>query len=368
MKIHTTPAPDKARPVLLLAADVSKDTLHLFSRFPSGHHEVVAEDVIDNGTEAVEHALQEAATLAAEHGLCGVRVICEASGGYERTLLAVARRAGHQTALVSSEQVGQLTKAESLDTAKTDRKDARVIHLAGAMGKTQRHRALPEPYVLLRHLTAFHDDEVRTTSALRQRLHATLRDLFPDYDRPVAFTFSKTGRVLLRERLLCPHRLAKLGQTRLLAMLRRRVPGVKTITGERLITAAEASVRSAPPPAVASVLSDRLAVLVAELEVHEGHTAVLKERIEALGADLKARDELPPIDDAVSGVTLFNLARLVGQTGPLADFASKRQLLRYAGMNLRERESGQYPRGTHGSRRKGGQCCARCSARRSSPC
>ena len=342
MKIRTAPAPDKARPVLLLAADVSRDTLYLFSRFESGPHQVVAEDVVANRTEDVERALGEATALAAEHGLWGVRVICEASGGYERALLAVARRAGHETALVSSEQVGDLTKTESLDTGKTDRKDARVIHLAAAMGKTQRHRDLPEPYVLLRHLTAFHDDEVRTASAIRTRLQATLRGLFPDYDRPVAFTFSKTGRVLLREGLLCPHRLAKLGQTRLPAMLRRRVPGVKTATGDRLVSAAEASVRSAPPPAVASVLSDRLAVLVAELEVHEGHAAALKAQIESLGVKLKERDELPPIDEAVSGVTLFNLARLVGQTGPLSDFASKRQLLRYAGMNLRERASGQY--------------------------
>ena len=342
MKIRTTPAPDKARPVLLLAADVSKDTLHLFSRFESGHCEVVAEDVVANRTEAVERALHEAAALAVDHGLAGVRVLCESTGGYEQTLLAVARRAGHQTALVSWEQVGQLTKAESLDTGKTDRKDARVIHLAGAMGKTQRHRDLPQPYVLLRHLTAFHDDEVRVTSAIRTRLQATLRDLFPDYDRPVAFTFSKTGRALLRQGLLCPHRIARLGQARLLAMLRRRVPGVKTVTGERLLSAAEASVRSAPPPAVVAVLSDRLAVLVAELEMHEGHAAALKAQIEALGQTLKARDELPPIDEAVSGITLFNLARLVGQTGPLGDFATKRQLLRYAGMNLRERESGQY--------------------------
>ncbi|MDT7855625.1 transposase [Rubrivirga sp. S365] len=342
MKIRSIPAPDKARPVLLLAADVSRDTLHLFSRFESGHHEVVAEDVIPNRTEAVERALAEAATLAAEHGLRGVRVLCEASGGYERALLAVARRAGHQTALISAEQVGQLTKAESLDTGKTDRKDARVIHLAAAMGRTQRHRDLPEPYVVLRHLTAFHDDEVRVTSAIRTRLQATLRDLFPDYDRSAQFTFSKTGRALLHGRLLCPHRLAQLGRTRLLATLRRRVPGVKTATGERLVTAAEASVRSAPPPAVAAVLSGRLAALVAELEVHEGQAEALKERIEALGAELKARDQLPPIDEAVSGITLFNLARIVGQTGPLSDFATKRQLLRYAGMNLRERESGQY--------------------------
>lgn len=57
---------------------------------------------------------------------------------------------------------------------------------------------------------------------------------------------------------------------------------------------------------------------------------------------LKAQVQRPPIDEAVSGITLFDLARIVGQTGPLADFAIRRQLLRYAGMNLRERESGQY--------------------------
>lgn len=342
MKIRSAAAPDKARPVLLLAADVSRDTLHLFSRFDSGPHEVTVEDVVPNRTAPVERALTRVAALAREHGLCGVRVLCETSGGYERLYLSVAERLGIETALVSPEQVGRLTKLESLDTGKTDKKDARVIHLAGSMGKTQQHRDLAEPYVLLRRLTAFHDDEVRTTSALRQRLHAVLTELFPDYDRSAQFTFSKTGRTLLRERLLCPHRLVRVGQTRLLAMLRRRVPGVKTRTGEHLITAAEASVRSAPPEPVAAVLSDRLAVLIVEIEVHEAHAEALKAQIEALGETLKADGELPPIDEAVSGVSLFNMARLVGQTGPLDDFPTKRQLLRYAGMNLRERESGTY--------------------------
>lgn len=342
MKIHSAVAPDKARPVLLLAADVSRDTLHLFSRFPSGHHQITVEDVVPNRTAPVEDALVRVQALAQAHGLAGVRVLCESSGGYERLYLAVARRLGFETALVSPEQVGRLTKLESLDTGKTDKKDARVIHLAAEMGKTQRHRDLPEPYVLLRHLTAFHDDEIITTSAIRTRLLAVLTALFPDYDRPAQFTFSKTGRVLLRERLLCPHRIVRLGPSRLLAMLRRRVPGVKTITGERLVTAAEASVRSAPPPAVAEVLSERLAVLVAELEVHEAHAEALRAQIEALGDGLKTDGALPPIDEAVSGLTLFNLARLVGQTGPLTDFRSKRQLLRYAGMNLRQRESGTY--------------------------
>ena len=37
-------------------------------------------------------------------------MLCESSGGYKRLYLAVAKRLGIETALVSPEQVGRLTK------------------------------------------------------------------------------------------------------------------------------------------------------------------------------------------------------------------------------------------------------------------
>jgi len=37
-----------------------------------------------------------------------------------------------------------------------------------------------------------------------------------------------------------------------------------------------------------------------------------------------------------------NLARLLGETGPIADFGGWRKLMRYAGLNIRERSSGTY--------------------------
>lgn len=44
----------------------------------------------------------------------------------------------------------------------------------------------------------------------------------------------------------------------------------------------------------------------------------------------------------MSGLTLYNLARIAGEAGPFTDDHLKRGLLRYAGLNLRERHSGQY--------------------------
>lgn len=342
MKIRTVAIPDKDRPLLSLSSDVGSKTLHLFSRFDSGAREYSVEDVVANRTAPVEDALMEVAALAKEHGFHGVRVLCEASGGYERLLLSVARRLGFETALVSSEQVGQLTKIVSLDTGKTDKKDARGIHLAGELRKAKPYRNLPEPYVMLRRLTAFHDDETLVTSTIRKRLHAVIVEIFPDFDQRPGFAFTKTGRALLRQRLLCPHRLVHLGEERLLATLRRHVRCVRAKTVTVLFEAAKASIRSAPPLAVTNLLSERLAVLLAEFEMHEARADALKAQIEDLGAQLKASGELPPIDEVVSGLTLFNLARLIGQTGPLSDFPSQRQILRYGGMNLQERESGTY--------------------------
>ncbi len=342
MKIRTVAAPDKERPLLILSADVGSKTLHLFSRFDSGARVHSLEDVVANRTAPVEGALTEVAALAKEHGFHGVRVLCEASGGYERLLLSVAQRLGFQTALVSSEQVGQLTKVVSLDTGKTDKKDARGIHLAGELRKDRPFRVLPQRYVILRRLTAFHDDETLIASTLRMRLHAVIVEIFPDYNQRPGFAFSKTGRVLLRQRLLCPHRLVRLGEARLLSTLRRHMRYVRTSTVTQLIESATTSIRSAPPRAVTDILSERLAVLMAEFEMHEAHAEALKAQIEDLGAQLKASGELPPIDEVVSGLTLFNLARLIGQTGPLSNFPSQRQILRYGGMNLQERESGTY--------------------------
>jgi transposase len=348
MKIRTSPTRVNHNRHLLVAADVSRDTLHLFSRFErpaiagADAASVVIEDAIENRTRPIESALGKLADVAAAHGLMSVEVLCESSGGYERPLLRVARRLGMQTALVSPERVIDLKRVESLDTGKTDRKDTRVIHLAGELGKTQRHRDLPEHYERLRRLTSFHDDEVETITALKSRLLRTLNDAFPDYDRPSAFTWSKTGRALIREGLLDPYRIVSLGEARFGRMLKRRVLYAKYATIERLVEAATASVRSAPPEAITALATERMQQILVEIELHERARDAYRGQIEALGAELKAAGEMPAIDEVVEGISLFNLARVVGQTGPLEDFRTARQLLRYAGMNLRERESGTY--------------------------
>jgi transposase len=331
---HSVKAP------LLLCVDVAKAHLDLFSR--CGHPAQTRQQRIANTTAAIEQALACYARLAQQAHCDGLSVLCEASGGFEQKLLRTARRLGHHTALVSPEHVAQLRKVESNDTGKTDHKDPRVIHLVAQLGKTQRHRRLPEPYAVLRRLTTAYDQDERARCACKTRMHALILDLFPDYKQRPAFTFETTGRALMQAYRFDPYAIARTGYNRFAAKMKRRVKGVRFATLETLFACAEASARCPRPPAVVDTLKQRLHALSQDLHRYEQRMASLKAEIETLGTVLKQHATLPAIDEAISGLTLFNLARIVGQTGPLSDFPTKRALLRYAGLNLRQRQSGQY--------------------------
>lgn len=352
MKI--TPQTHRVNPTdeLLLCFDVSKATLNLFSRYQANGRAFRIEDEIANQTDAIEHVLARCEGIADEAGLSALRVLAEPTGGYEQKLLKTARRLGHKTALISPEHVAQLKKVESNDTGKTDHKDPRVMHLVARLGKAQRHRHLPETYRKLRRLTSYYDDEEVTCSAVRQRIHGLILALFPDYDKSAAFTFGSTGAALMEAYAFDPFAICRAGYKRFEGKIKRRSKYTHFETLGHLFARAELSARYPLSDEEVDLITARLKALWADYQRHTERMEQLKVQIEALGEDLKATGEMPPLDEDVSGITLFNMARLLGQTGPLADFPSKRALLRYAGLNIRERKSGQY-RGQNRISKKG---------------
>lgn len=337
---------------LLACFDVSKASLNLFTRFEQADRIYCIEDEIANSTNAIEHILSRLNGIADEAGLQHLRILCEPTGGYEQKLLLTARRLGHHTALISSEHVAQLKKVESNDTGKTDIKDPRVMHLVARLGKMQKHRHLPEPYRRLRRLTAYYDDDDLALSAVRSRFLALLRDLFADYDKSAVFTFDTTGQALMQAYGFSPYRIVRAGYNRFQRKMKQHVRWVRFATLEHLFDCARQSVRYTHTDDEVLLLEARSAALWKDYQRQQQRMQQLRGQIEDLGQHLKATNELPPLDEDLNGLTLFNMARLVGQTGPLRDFPSKRTLLRYAGLNIRERKSGTY-RGQNRISKKG---------------
>ena len=342
MKISAQDQLVNPRDEFLLCFDVSKAHLNLYAQYTQDGTTYHLEDEFTTSTTVIEDKLRHCGEIARLAGLNSLRVLCESTGGFEQKLLRTARRLGHQTALINPEHVSTLKTVESNDTGKTDTKDPRVMHLVVRLGKAQRHRLLPPIYQRLRRLNAFYDDEDRTVSTLRTRIMALLLDLFPDYDKSAKWTFDNSGCALMKAYGFNPYRMVRAGYGRFERKMKKHVKWIRFATLEHLFARAEASVHDQRSPDQVQLLERRLGQLWQDLERHQARMIEMRAQIERLGIELQQRGLLPLLDQDVKGISLFNLARIVGETGPLKDFPNKRALLRYAGLNLRERKSGQY--------------------------
>jgi transposase len=87
-----------------------------------------------------------------------------------------------------------------------------------------------------------------------------------------------------------------------------------------------------------------------DLPLHTRRREEAREAIATLYQNLRQAD--PSLPSPQKGViTAVHLGRILGETGPLADFTGRRQLLRFAGLNLRERQSGTWRGKTHLSKK-----------------
>jgi len=337
MKMTPTALEFKREDVLDVAADVHKKILNLVARLPG----MECEDACVNSTRQIEKQLQAFHQMAMEHGKKTLRIVCEPSGEYERKLLRTARRLGFLTAYVNTESVKKFRVIESNDTGKTDHKDPRVINSLAAQGKTIRHRILPPLYQALRKLGAMVEDEEITIVSLRGRIHRVLVELFCDYDFSKDFLYTASGAALVAKYGCNPYKIIRSGSGRFSGAMRRSVKRIRVLTLQRLWNTAECSVLNDMAPEYIEVLEEHLRQLYRDWQEHKARKERLEQQMIVILRQLRAED--PRIPAPTRGIISEPLlARLLAETGPLGDFDGERALLRYGGMNLRERQSGQY--------------------------
>lgn len=325
---------------LVVSFDVSKDWLDGLAthRIGSAQYQEI-EIRLRNRTQAIEQKLHELAGYAEDENLEGLWVICEPTGGYERKLLKMARRLGHRTAYANSEHVAKMSVIESGDTNKTDRSDARVISLVAQVNRTQKDRQLTGEYALLRELGKMYDQADDRAVQLRCRLNDRIREMFCDYQKRAGYLYETTGQAIMAEYCWNPYRIVEDGFEAFRRRIKNRVRGVREKTFDELWVQAQSSARQAAPDAYTQMLEERIRQLWSDYWNHQDRKDQFTRNIEALYQKLEQRGEVvPPVEE----LSRKQLGRLIGETGPLDDFTCWRQLLDYAGLKLRERESGRY--------------------------
>lgn len=338
--MKTTTQINPINPNLLpVTFDVGRDSLYGYSELPLQDHAVnCIEETLPNRNRPIIKALEQFKSLALEHGFDGLCVLCEPTGGFERRLLRLARQAGHFTAYLNAESVSQLRVVQSNDPTKSDLKDPQTMFTLNKLGKTLTHRHLSGSWLVLRELNAYYQSLDTQNVALRCQIHRLLTQLFCEFSFKKDFLFESDAVVhLVGEFGLNPYRIVAAGQSVFYRKMKKH--GVRLRTLERVWQDAQLSSLQQLEPGYSDLLEANLRELFEDLwRARQRLEAAAQKMIELLH-QLQAQGQVR-LKAQQGVVNDFLLARILGETGPLADFGSCAQLLRYGGMNLCERQSG----------------------------
>ena len=337
MKVTTiVPLPTNEKKAIF-ACDVSKDEITLHTKL--GKQNI--DQAFPNRTPVIESSLADLYKTAKQSGFSKILLVSEPTGIYHKTLFSAAIRLGFETRWVNPEAVAKMRVIETNDDGKTDIKDPQVIHTLASLGKTLKYRELKEHYQLLREWNGIYEAADSGMVATRCAIHPKLKTLFPDYNFNKDFLYGRSGAVLMKCYGCNPYKIIRKGRKDFKKTMKTEAPGIWDRTIKRLFDQAQSSVKNGLDTSYTEILEIRLRQLCEEFELYQKRKLEARQSMETLYEELRINDpKLPKAEKGI--VTSFYLARIIAETGPLSDFPNWRKLIRFAGQNLRERQSGTY--------------------------
>jgi transposase len=332
---------------MTVAFDVSKRKLNYFAEISgkisgrSAREEKAIQGEIPNTTTSLITVLKQLGIFASGQGFSGLHIACEPTGAYSDALMRIAHQKGHTTAYVSGEIVCKAKVIENNDASKSDVKDPRTISMLSHMGKELTFRILPPQYRRLRELNRIFDESDRQSTEARCKLHSLVVRLFFDFPMSKDFMDTKSGHALMRYFGFNPYRISACTYEKFKKTMRGNAPGIREKTLKALYQNAHYSSLHLIPGEERSAIQQRLEWVWEDFTISEKRQEVLRKQIEEVYDQLwESGDMMPEADGVV--FKKFNICRVLGETGPIRDFPHWRMLFKYAGVNLRVRESGKY--------------------------
>ena len=323
--------------VLIVAFDVSSEKLD-YCYLQGGS--VIAKSCL-NDSISIREALSGLQAWSQENSFHEIRVICESTGVYHRNLLQIARQLGMRTNLVSGEAVSAQRKVKFNDTGKNDTRDAEVILDVGRVGRLLKHRQLQCQFDQLREFHRLVLRYEKKRQAARNELHAELRLLWPDLRIHKDVLFGPTGNALMQAFGANPNKINDAGKDKFFRQIKQGSKYTKRATLEKLWKQAVGSASQQEATELLSIREAYAQELYAEIKLLTEKTTHIEAQMIGLYQELQSASSVLPA--ARKGVVTWRmLSRLIAEIGPLDDFQSWRQLFRYAGLNLLERQSGKY--------------------------
>lgn len=256
----------------------------------------------------------------------------EATGHYFLSLYEFLLNQGYQNLVVLNPLQVQAFRNTNLRGGKTDRIDSFKICQILGFGQYQNSRLVEDEILTLRELTRFRTDLVDEIAAVKKRLLSILDRIFPEFAQQFSNVFGKASLHLL-EKYPLPEEIAALSTKKLSKLLQKNSQGrFKTNKAEKIRQLALNSIGT------------RLGINAFKLEIQ-----ILIERIKHLEEQIdKLNQEIEKLvlTDSpiftIPGISLVTGSSVLAEIGDIATFKSSDQLIAFAGIDPKLRESGQW--------------------------
>ncbi len=335
---------------LVVANDIALDKINYYSELKgkvsrTNCQEFLAiQDEYENTPLSIRQTLRERGDYALNNGYNGLHIVCESTGVYSDLLLQTAHQLGHTTAYVNGKVVHKAKVIENNDNSKDDVKDARVIYMLCMMGKEQYHRTLPPEYQALRELNKLYSNADDDCVRAKNKISPVLKKLFCSFPMENSFIYSPSGYALYDEYQLNPWKITSDSYNKFAGKIRARLGKTKNFIYEKslkkIYKAAKESSLHLIPLNTLTVIEESYGFLLDDYKRATNRKVLLKKQFEDIYKKLVKTETVIPLAD--EKIKMFNIARFLGETGPLSDFNSIKELEKYAGLNLRTRESGKF--------------------------
>ena len=331
----------KSLDYLTVAYDVSKYKHNFYTHFSITGQEMESEGEIPSSMKGVIHHFKELKKLQKTHNFHGVRIVCEPTGAYEKALIRKAQEFGFVTQYVSGEASNKAKVIESNDSGKNDIKDARVIHMLASQNKTLSCKARSEIYAQLKFYNRRYEDYSLEAAKWKNKISTIFDSLFPDCELKAKQLYRKVTIAVSDLYQLNPYIINRSTYGEFKEVIEEYLKRKLNPSGEQVLshiwTASFAAEDNKLPTWESNALAEDLALAYSSWKKAQGVKELYKKQMVEL---VEQTEEWQSIEGVP--VSSFMFSRILAELGTWKDFPGINQLMRYAGLNLKERSSGTY--------------------------
>jgi len=272
--------------------------------------------------------------LAEKNGKDKIMVGIEPTGHYWYTFAKAVVDEGMTVVQVNPFHVKRTSELDDNTPSKSDRKDPKTIGMLVTQGRYQIPYLPKGIYAELRKANNLREEWLKKINSIKNKIDRWLDIYFPEFPDVFSSWEGKTALMTLEE-LTLPSKIAKLKAEEILEIWRKEVKrGVGIKKAEELIEVARCSVGIKEGEEMSEY---EIKLLIKEYKEIRKVIEEIEERLETLVMQIPGAINLLEI----KGIGIKTVAGFFAEVGDITRFTHAKQVIKLAGLNVRENSSGK---------------------------